>query len=213
MVLASGGVTKPTIITMKKIPFIIGLFCLVTFGAVAQSSNDGRGGFGIRGGANFFNFGGADASNNDYDNRIGYHFGLYNSFFLGESLAIEPGVYYSVKGTQNDNLIKSRSVLGYVDVPLIFRVYFSEGLNFFGGGQVSFLTSSRFEGDFFGSTYGFDTEAINKTDYGVLLGVGYTLPKGLNVQASYDLGLNPVFKNSNAEIYNRGFKVSLGYTF
>lgn len=198
---------------MKKIPLIIGMFCLLSLGAMAQSSTAERGGFGIRGGANFYNFGGSDASNNDYDNRIGYHLGLYNLFFLSESLAIEPGAYYAVKGTQNDDLINSRAVLGYIDVPLIFRVYFSEGLNVFGGGQVSFLTSSRFEGDFFGSTYGFDTEAINKTDFGVLLGLGYTLPKGLNVQVSYDLGFTPVFEDSNAEIYNRGFKLSLGYTF
>ncbi len=170
-------------------------------------------GIGIRGGANFFNFGGADASSNEYTNRAGFHAGLYSTLFLGERLALEPGVFYSVKGTTNDDFANSRAVLNYVDVPVLLRLYLGEGFNIFGGPQASFLMSSQFEGDFFGSTFSYDTEAIRETDFGLVVGVGYNLPAGLNLQGSYDFGMTPVFKNSEAEIYNRGFKVSLGYTF
>lgn len=198
---------------MKKLTIIFAVLAFITFEGNAQTTNDGRGGFGIRGGVNFFNWSGSDASNNDYTNRVGYHAGLYSLIFLGESLAIEPGVYYSVKGTTNDNIANTRAVLNYVDVPLLFRVYFGEGFNFFGGAQASYLLNSNFEGDILGSTFTFNTESVSNFDYAAVIGAGYNLPKGLNVQVSYDLGLNPVFKNSNAEIYNRGFKASLGITF
>jgi hypothetical protein len=90
---------------------------------------------------------------------------------------------------------------------------FGDGFNVFGGPQVSFLTNSKFEGDFGGSTVSIDTNNIKDTDAGLVFGLGYNLPKGINIQGSYDYGLTPIFKDSNADVYNRGFKVSLGYTF
>ncbi|MFN3802099.1 porin family protein [Belliella pelovolcani] len=200
---------------MKKSILLFAVLALFAFEINAQNydRNDAIGGFGIRGGANFFNFGGSDASNNDYDNRVGFHGGLYANMFLGSRIALEPGVYYSIKGTQNDDFANSRAILNYVDVPLLLRLYLSDGLNVFGGPQASFLTGSRFEGDFFGSSFSYETDAITKTDLGFVVGIGYNLPKGLNIQGSYDYGTSPVFKDSDAAIYNRGFKLSLGYIY
>jgi hypothetical protein len=197
---------------MKKAILFFSLFAIVSFGALAQTAGD-RGGLGIRAGGNFSNFGGNDAPNNDYNNRIGFHAGLYSSIYLNESLAIEPGVFYSVKGTQNNGLANSRAILNYVDIPVLFRVFAGDAFNLFFGPQISVLTSSRFEGDLFGSTFAWDTDTVKPTDFGLLFGLGYTLPKGFNVQGAYNYGMSPVFRNSNAEIYNRGFTVSLGYTF
>lgn len=192
---------------MKKLLFLFAVAVLTATGANAQS------GFGIRGGANFFNFGGEDVSENDFTNRVGFHAGVYASL-LGEGpISVEPGVYYSVKGSQNDDALDSRAVLDYVDVPILVRFRLGEGFNIFGGPQVSFLTNSKFEGEYGGSTFSFDTDAVKGTDAGVVFGVGYNLPQGFNVQGSYDLGLTPIFEDSDADVYNRGFKVSLGYTF
>ncbi|MFN3996929.1 porin family protein [Algoriphagus sp.] len=192
---------------MKKTLLILSLVVLTGISANAQS------GFGIRGGANFFNFGGKDVSENDYTNRAGFHAGIYASLLGGGPISIEPGVYYSIKGTQNDDAANTRAVLNYVDVPLLLRLKFGEGFNVFGGPQISFLTNSKFEGDFGGSTVSINTNNIKDTDAGLVFGLGYNLPKGINIQGSYDYGFTPIFKNSNADVYNRGFKVSLGYTF
>ena len=190
---------------------------LLAFGLLgihfAQAQSGTSAGFGIRGGANFFNFGGEDVSENNYTNRTGYHAGVYASILAANRIAIEPGVYYSVKGTQNDDAVNSRAVLDYVDVPLLLRMYVSDGFNLFAGPQVSFLTKSKFESDFGGSTVSIDTNSIKDTDMGLVFGLGYNLPKGFNVQGSYDLGLTPIFENSDADVYNRGFKFSLGYSF
>lgn len=92
-------------------------------------------------------------------------------------------------------------------------MYVSDGFNMFVGPEVSFLTESKFESDFGGSTVSIDTNSIKDTDMGLVFGLGYNLPKGFNVQGSYDLGLTPIFENSEADVYNRGFKFSLGYSF
>ena len=178
----------------------------ITF-ASAQSS------VGFRGGVNMFNFGGNDVSENPYTNRVGFHAGIYADLMSGSSVSIEPGIFYSVKGTQNDDAINSRSILNYIDVPILLRLRVGEGFNFFAGPQFSFLTDSKFEGDFGSSTVTFDTESIKDNDSAIVFGLGYNLPKGFNIQGSYDYGLTPIFKNSDSDVYNRGFKVSLGYSF
>lgn len=192
---------------MKKLLLMFSLAVLTAAGASAQSS------FGIRGGANFFNFAGNDVSENDYNNRVGFHAGVYASLFGEGMVVLEPGVYYSVKGTQNDDAFDTRAVLDYVDVPILVRLKVGEAFNLFAGPQISFLTNSKFEGNFGGSTVSLDTDAIKNTDTGVVFGVGYNMPQGFNIQGSYDYGLTPIFENSDADVYNRGFKVSLGYTF
>lgn len=191
---------------MKKLFSIVALMAVTLFSAQAQS------GIGFRGGMNFFNFGGNDVSENNYTNRAGFHAGAYASIG-GGVVAIEPGIFYSVKGTQNEDAINSRAVLDYVDVPVLVRLRAGEGFNIFAGPQLSFLTRSKIEGDFRGSTVSLETSNIRETDTGLVFGVGYNMPKGFNIQGSYDYGLTPVFKDSNADVYNRGFKLSLGYTF
>lgn len=192
---------------MKKLFLIASLAFLTITGANAQS------GLGIRGGGSFFNFGGNDVSENNYTNRTGFHAGVYASIFGGGPITLEPGVYYSVKGSQNDDAVNTRAVLDYVDIPLLVRLKFGEGFNVFGGPQLSVLAQSKFEGDFGGSTVSLDTDAVKETDAALVFGVGYNLPKGLNIQGSYDYGFTPIFKDSDADVYNRGFKLSLGYTF
>ncbi|SHN27974.1 Outer membrane protein beta-barrel domain-containing protein [Cyclobacterium lianum] len=201
---------------MKK--FIL-FFSLLVAGALTgqaqdtTNGNSGKSGFGLRGGASLFNWSGEDISSNDYTNRVGFHAGVFANSFVGDRFSIEPGLYYSVKGTQNDDLVNSRAVLNYLDLPVLFRFYATEGVNFFAGPQASLLLGSTFEADALGNTYGWETDAINDLDAGLVVGLGYNLPVGLNLQASYDLGLTPVFKDTDADVYNRGFKLSAGISF
>ena len=92
-------------------------------------------------------------------------------------------------------------------------MYVSDGFNLFAEPQISFLAKSKFQSGFAGSALRIDTNSIKDIDMGLVFGLGYNLPKGFNVQGSYDLGLTPIFENSDADVYNRGFKFSLGYSF
>lgn len=201
---------------MKKLSLLVvmmGIGIIATQAQMRSPAEEQNASFGVRGGANFFNWSGSDISSNDYTNRVGFHAGIFANMFVVDNFAIEPGVYYSVKGTQNDDFADSRAVLNYLDVPILLRFYVGEGFNFFAGPQGSILLGSKFEADVLGNTLGWNTDAINDIDAGVVFGLGYNLPIGLNLQASYDLGLTPVFKDSQADVYNRGFKVSLGVSF
>lgn len=194
---------------MKKLGLLLSLLLVGTVAVQAQSES----GFGVRGGANLFTWGGSDINSNDYNNRVGFHAGIYGNGFISDRFSIEPGLYYSVKGTQNDDMVNSRAVLDYVELPVLFRIYATEGVNLFFGPQASVLVGSTFEADALGNTYGWDTDNINDFDAAVVVGIGYNLPKGFNLQASYDFGVNPVFKDSDAAVYNRGFKLSAGISF
>ncbi|KEO74664.1 porin family protein [Anditalea andensis] len=201
---------------MKKV--FLAIVALVTLSVTANAqvrtpAADQQATFGIRGGVNFYNWNGGDASLDSYTNRVGFHAGIYGNMFVTDRFSIEPGAYYSVKGSQNDDFLNSRAVLSYIDVPILLRFYATDGLNIFAGPQGSILLGSTFEGDFLGNTFQWDTDAVNNLDAGLVFGLGYNLPIGLNIQGSYDLGLTPVFKDSDANIYNRGFKISLGYSF
>ncbi|MCC5938981.1 MAG: PorT family protein [Lunatimonas sp.] len=202
---------------MKKLSLLVLVFMgagiIAAHAQMRSPAEEQKASFGIRGCANFFNWGGSDVSSNDYTNRVGFHAGIFANMFVVDRFAIEPGVYYSVKGTQNDDFADSRAILNYLDVPILFRFYAGEGFNFFAGPQGSILMGSKFEANVLGSTLGWNTDAINDIDAGLVVGLGYNLPVGLNLQASYDLGLTPVFKDSQAEVYNRGFKVSVGISF
>lgn len=192
---------------MKKYLLLLSFAALTATAAHAQAS------FGIRGGANFFTLGGNDVSENDYSNRVGFHAGVYASILPEGPVSVEPGIFYSVKGSQNDDGIASRAVLDYVDVPVLVRFKIGEGFNIFAGPQISFLTKSKVEGELGGSTFSFDTDAVKGTDAALVFGLGYNLPKGFNVQGSYDYGMTPILEDSDIDVYNRGFKLSLGYTF
>lgn len=215
MVFVKRKFVNQLLVIMKKVILAIASVMVFAISANAQvrtPASDQVASFGIRGGVNFFNWGGDDASNNDYTNRAGFHAGIYGNMFVTDRFAIEPGAYYSVKGTEADNIVNSRAILNYIDVPILLRFYATDGLNIFAGPQGSILLKSTLEGDAFGQTFTFDTDDINDLDAGLVFGIGYNLPIGLNIQGSYDLGLTPVFKDGDADVYNRGFKISLGFS-
>ena len=85
------------------------LVCAFVLGAVVvQAQDESRLGIGIRGGVNFSTFGGGDIQDDDYSNRTGFSTGLYATVPLLPFLAVEPGVFYSVRGTQNNDFANSR---------------------------------------------------------------------------------------------------------
>jgi len=198
---------------MKKV-----VIAIIAWGIFVQSptmaqESEREAGFGLRGGLSFFNWGGQDISSNGYTNRTGFHAGVYGNSFIGERFSVEPGIYYAVKGTQNEDLVNSRAVLNYLDSPLLFRLYATDAVNLFFGPQASLLLGSSFEADALGNTYDWETDAINDLDASVVVGLGYNPAGGLNFQVGYDFGLVPVFKDSDADVFNRGFKVSVGIGF
>lgn len=182
---------------MRKVLLV---FFLIGIVATAQAQ------FGVRAGFSSANF-----SDTNFDAKSGFHIGAYYSFGAG-FISIEPGLQYSQKGYQGTEAATGKSVdeqLGYIDIPVLFRVNLIPAVNIFAGPQASVLASSVYQlGD---ETFD-SSEAIKGYDLGGVVGAQVKLPLGFNVQANYDFGLSSL-NYYDTEVKNQVFKVSLGYTF
>lgn len=162
--------------------------------------------FGVRAGFSSSNF-----SNTNFDYRSGFHFGAY--YTVGANfISVEPGLQYSKKGYQGTEVSTGKSIdekLGYIDIPVLFRLNLIPALNIFAGPQASLLLSSEYK---LGDQTSDSSEAIRGYDLGGVVGAQVKLPLGLNAQASYDFGLTSL-NYFNTDVKNQVFKISLGYTF
>ena len=76
--------------------------------------------------------------------------------------------------------------LTYLNIPVIAKVFVTEGLNIHAGPRVGFLLGAKAEYD------GEDEDikdGLNSLDFGVAFGPGYQLESGLNFGAPYNSGL------------------------
>jgi len=224
---------------MKKIFFILSL-ALLGFVVVPASAQNVS--IGIKGGYNSATWeGNAVQSLNSlvtltdgYGStaaRPGFHVGGYVRIPVSPVFSIEPGAYYSQKGMQLTGEFSSEQLdflnmratitdkADYIDVPLLAKIFVTEGLHFYGGPQVSFLVSNKVNTK--ASVIGFNVlnrdlnydSPFRKTDVGLVGGVGYRFQNGFNLSAGYDYGLNTVDKNGNFNTFNHVVKVSAGFEF
>lgn len=163
--------------------------------------------------------------------RVGVHAGVYANIPVSDRVEIEPGIFYSQKGSLLAGRFSSNQYefvnlqadvtnkLNYIDLPVYAKVYLSEGFHIFAGPQVSFLISDRLHTQL--NVAGFNLlnrhwniEAGYRTvDVAAAGGVGYKFANGFNLMAGYDHGLTPLLDSENIRAYNRALKVSVGYDF
>jgi len=180
---------------MKKILWIIFLTAIAS-SAQAQ--------FGLRAGYSSGNF-----SDTNFSARSGFHAGLY--YTLGpEFIQVEPGLQFAQKGYKGEapGGVSIDEQLNYLDIPVLVRVNFIPMLNVFAGPQASFLLSRNYQ---LGQVSSNSLEVLAGYDLAGVVGAQLKLPMGLNVQASYDIGLKSL-NYFNTDVKNRVFKISLGYS-
>ena len=163
-------------------------------------------------------FGSANFSNGDsqraFTSIAGLHLGAYYGLPITDKLTVEPGLFYSGKGYKTVPMGATTEItekLGYVDVPVLARYVVHPSLNVFAGPQAGFLLSRTRTN---GSVKDTNTEPIGGYEIGAVLGVGYTLVSGVNVQLSYDFGLVPFnyYSPPSPKVNNTVVKFSVGYT-
>ncbi|SNR50507.1 porin family protein [Hymenobacter mucosus] len=212
--------------------------------STSYSSSSAAGGakIGVRAGLNVSDWSG-DAVNSvmdlaGYTNgavtkemKPGFHAGLYATLPLGPRFAIEPGVFYSEKGTvltgripleQFDFLnarVKATARMAYLDIPLVAKAYLTDGFYLYAGPQASVLLAGKARVN--ASALGFSAfnqdfdikEQFRPVDFSVTGGLGYQSQSGLGVSAGYDYGLSSLDKNNNFDAQNRVIKASINYSF
>lgn len=161
---------------------------------------------GIKGGPNFANINTEASAGENYNNRTGWHFGAFAQF-RGEKVGFQPEILFSQQGStitysgQPD--IKSN--FGYVNIPLIVKLYTVAGINLQVGPQIGFLTSAEIDNEDI-------KDELKGTDFSLALGVGWDLPFGLTLDGRYNWGLSDINSGAAPEsVKNQVWQISVGY--
>lgn len=195
---------------MKK----INLFVLVLAGLLLSGVGafaQGQFAVGIKGGLNFANVNTSSAGAT-YDARTGYNAGAFLLLKFGK-IGIQPEVLFSQQGTK----VKYSGGgfdqnFGYVNIPVIVKLYTIAGINIQVGPQFGFLTNSPTAQTISsgGTTVTID-QAYKKSDVSAALGLGWDLPFGLTIDARYNLGLTKINDDSYTDVKNQVWQLSVGY--
>jgi hypothetical protein len=124
----------------------------------------------------------------DYDWKPGVHAGALADIGLRDRLVFEPGLIYSLKGTKYTNLDNVKLNMHYAELLANFKVKvgYTEMVNFIAGPYVAYLVAAN-------ATDGDNNvdakDQLLPIDFGLNLGGGVQLKKGLAVSLHYDMGL------------------------
>ena len=193
---------------MKKYLFAA-LFATGSLVGHAQSVH-----LGLKFGANFSNFAGADAPD-ELTSRFGINGGALAEIGLGTHWAVQPEVLYSSKGNKQLGGSGSSTLyqnLGYLDVPLLLK-YKTHHVFFEAGPQVGFLlgATSTLETSV-GTTDTDNKSSFHGFDAGYVVGVGVQDTNGLLLGVRYNGGLTNV-DASGYKARNSSFQLYVGYIF
>jgi hypothetical protein len=214
---------------MKKVIITAILFSLL-FGAVnlfAQAPTTGLTSKGIKVGLNMAKFTGSDAK--DVTMRTGLAAGVFITYSLSDLIAIQPEVYYAMKGTKGKYFyppsgptVDVTEKFDYIEIPVLFKVQLAGGTSFkpsfYAGPELGILLSAKVKGEANGVSVENDVKSETKsTDFGLIGGVGadYLMGSGkLTFDIRYDIGLAKVIDSSPApKVYNSAITILVGYGF
>ncbi|CAN5402575.1 porin family protein [soil metagenome] len=192
---------------MKKIlaTAAIAAFCFMNVSAQSPVS------FGVKGGMNSTNlkFSG-DGFNFNPDSKIGFYAGLLAEIGISDMFALQPEAMYALMGAKSGD---DKLNLSYVNIPVLLK-YKNQGLSLVAGPQLGLLVSAK-EDD--GSNTTDIKDQFKSTDFGLVLGAGYTTLSGFGFDARYQLGLSNIAEdidpNINASVKNNGFTFGIHYFF
>lgn len=153
--------------------------------------------WGIKGGFNFANLKGKNTD--DLNVLTAWHLGIVYENHITNFFSFQPELLYSVQGAK---LKDTEFKLNYFNVPLMLKLYPTDGFNIQVGPQLGMLVS---ESDNF---EGYKSETF---DFGLAAGLEFFITDGFFIQARYYAGGQKV--SSNTDIKNRVVSASIGYMF
>lgn len=171
--------------------------------------------FGLKGGLNY-----SDPSivNAKADSRMGYHIGGLVEFKFAK-FGIQPELMYSVLGGNfNGNFVKSEADVGYLNLPVLVKVYFLKRFSIDAGPHVSYALNKSTNTTFSGFTVN-EFLKVNDFDYGLTAGISADITEHFFAQARAAYGFNEVTKDTGIaqvdafEVKNRVIQLSVGYKF
>jgi len=194
---------------MKRVPFLFFFLLFITSELKAQDLN-----FGIKGGLNYSNF----ISNEiyaDFSSKSSFHFGAFLELPMKGKLSFHPELLYSRQGARLRVELQNFGSLepvflspeyvnfndNYIQLPLLFRLNFSQTFSFDFGPQIGVLASKGL-----------------RLDFGPTLGFGLDIADKFKVQLRYYLGVSDLLRKTtlgnvefNEDRFDSVFQLSVGY--
>jgi hypothetical protein len=177
--------------------------------------------------------------------KAGFIVGAEGEYQITDFISATLGAYYATLGNRYDDYEKKTenastpniqsledyhnnyTILGYVLVPVMAKVYVAPGLALQAGVQAGFLTNARSEYKLATATLNTQTgertsggttkykdtskDGYKTTDFSIPFGLTYEYAKVV-IDARYNLGLTKVYKNA-LDSKNRFFTFTVGYKF
>ncbi len=194
---------------MKKVFFLMGLSLLLLGSCIPCK-------YGVRGGATFASIGGDDTDN--LSARTGIFVGLSTECNLFDKFSLQPEVNFVQQGAEYEMSegFDGRFKLDYINVPVMAKLYVSDGFFLEAGPQIGFLLSAKDEYDT--PTSGEDDikDDIKSTDFAANVGLGYQFDSGLLLNARYGFGISDIndFADSpGVDFSNQNNVLSVGVGF
>ncbi len=162
------------------------------------------------------------------DLKLGVKAGANVNIPVGDNVVIQPGLFYSIKGTKNDigSGVTVNRTLHYFDVPVNIQYMFndpSEGRFFIGVGPymgVAFSGHDKLQGTGGNDIttdlkFGNDakTNDLQRFDFGGQVNAGYLLRSGIFFRGMYQAGATNLEPQGNSDntIRSSTITISLGY--
>jgi hypothetical protein len=223
---------------MKKIS-LVALGCLAVASVMAQNT-EGSGRehkplrtemsravrFGLQGGINLAKFGLTNFPAST-SMKTSFYGGAFVNIPLAHIFRLQPGVMWNGLGSKytfgsGTTATSSEQDLHYITVPVMLQVVPGHnGFFFEAGPYISYLTTAKSEDQTAGgsSTTEYNKGDFDRTDVGLIGGVGYITRIGLGFTASYLNGFTNVIKDDNdmsnagVKLRNRAWRFGLVYHF
>lgn len=151
--------------------------------------------FGVKGGFNTTNL---SEVHGDSGPRYGFHLGGFAAFPLSDAYMfyVQPEIIYSMQGEKNTTASKDELYkLDYINVPILFKPYFSEkDTSFYAliGPQLGFLVSESVKTNGQEQAEIYQDDTYSKFDLGVLAGLGFSLNRNVEFEIRYNYGFMDV---------------------
>ncbi len=196
----------------------IAVFALIV---LLAGTSQAQVGFGLTGGVNFANVGGADVSYSP-KSLTGFAGGVYLDLGVPFLISVQPEVLYSMKGYKTDQSItflgstfavKSTVNLNYVEIPVLIKYSLPVPVlkpTLFVGPSMGILLNAKAKVEITGQPAQDTTitSSTTGTDWGVVFGASAHLAI-VTVSARYTMGLTTLDKSGTTKAYNRIWSIFL----
>jgi hypothetical protein len=189
---------------MKKFLFAA-LMLFIVNGAFAQDVR-----VGLKAGGNLSTI----TNDSEAQMKFGFHVGGFLDFKFTDMLSLQPEVLFSMQGAKGTADGVSASLdLNYINVPVLLKINFGEGLSAEIGPQVGYLVSANASGSYGGfSASRSIKDMCEDLDVTAIVGLSYTFAENFVISARYGFGLTAI-NVEGEKPKNSVISLSIGYKF